>query len=181
MLLDLVRDLYAYNRWANRRLTGVTAALTGEELVREVGGSFPSVRRTLIHLLEADWIWLERWKGDSPTSAPREWHLEDHDAIVGQWDVVQAQREVFVGSLDPAAMMRPLSYRSLRGEPFTAPLYELMLHVVNHSTYHRGQITNMLRQLGRAAVGTDLVAYQRERGALLSVPGVQDTGLPRTM
>lgn len=183
-MLDLVRDLYAYNRWANRRMTNVTSALSAEEMVREVGGSFPSIRRTLLHLLEADWIWLERWQGRSPASAPREWDLPDHEAIAAKWDVVQSEREVFIAGVEFAALISPIAYRNTKGDPFEAPLHELLLHVVNHSTYHRGQITNMLRQLGRQAVATDLVAYQRERGPAVrpaATPQGTGEGLPRTM
>ena len=102
--LDLIRGLYDYHRWANRRLFDVTAGLGEEAAGRALGTqwSVPTLRRMLAHLYGADWIWLARWKGTSPTALPGA-EIATLAELRGLWDVTeQAQRE-FVDALAPAA------------------------------------------------------------------------------
>lgn len=161
MSIDMVRDLYAYTEWANERVLGAAAGLSQEAFTRDLGSSFPSIRDTLAHMLGAEWIWLRRWLGESPATAPAEWVLGTVADIQTLWAGVAAQRREFLGALDAAALTRVIDYRSLRGDPFRAPLIELLLHGVNHTTYHRGQVITMLRQSGAEGVNTDLVTYHR--------------------
>ena len=164
-VLDPIRDLYGYNRWANERVLEATAALDAERFTRDMGSSFPSVRDTLIHVLSSDWVWLERWHGRSPAARPAEWVLETHAQVAERWRAIQDEREAFIETLSPASLETIIDYRTTRGEPYRGPLEQLLRHVVNHSTYHRGQITTMLRQLGATPASTDLVAYHRTLAA----------------
>ncbi len=159
-----IRELFAYNRWANRRFLDAAAALGDEPLRRDLGSSFPSVAATLEHILSAEWIWLERWNGRSPTARPGHWNVGDLGGLRRAWDAVEAAQTAFVEGLDGDGLARGVDYRSLRGDPFRAPLWQLLRHVVNHSSYHRGQLATLLRQLGATPPNTDLVAYYRERG-----------------
>lgn len=164
-MLDRVeefRDLYAYNRWANRRVLGAAARLSPEVLSRDLGSSFPSVLATLAHVLAAEWIWLERWRGSSPPGLPESWELSSLEAVRVRWAEVEAGQRAFVEGLDEPALERAISYRNTAGTPYQNPLGQLLRHVVNHSTYHRGQVVTMLRQLGAEAVATDYVVYLRE-------------------
>jgi uncharacterized damage-inducible protein DinB len=163
--MDEMRDLYAYNRWANRRVLDVAARLSPEQLSRDLGSSFPSVRETLAHVLAGEWIWLTRWRGSSPPGLPESWDLSSLEVVRAQWAEVEADQRAFVEGLDEAALDRVVAYRDTRGDPYENPLGQLLRHVVNHSTYHRGQVVTMLRQLGAEAVATDLVLFCRERGA----------------
>lgn len=160
-----IQDLYAYNRWANRRILAAVRALSGEERARDLRSSFPSVQATLAHVLGAEWIWLERWNGRSPGGFPADWNLDDWVELERRWGEVEAAQGRFVGALTAADLGRAVDYRNTAGTPFVAPLGQLLRHVVNHSTYHRGQVVTMLRQLGAAAPATDLVVYHREQGA----------------
>lgn len=162
-MLDEILQLYDYNRWANRRVLDVVGALTPEQLTRDLGSSFPSVRDTLAHVLAAEWVWLERWRGSSPTSFPDDSGLDSHAAIVTRWDEHESDQAAFLEDLTEDRLREVVAYRNTAGQPFAEPLWQLMRHVVNHSTYHRGQVTTMLRQMGAAAVGTDLITYFRER------------------
>jgi uncharacterized damage-inducible protein DinB len=161
--MDEIRDLYAYNRWANRRVLDAAARLSPEELSRDLGSSFPSVRETLAHVLAGEWIWLTRWRGSSPPGLPESWDLSSLEVVRAQWAEVEADQRAFVEGLDEAALDRVVAYRDTRGDPYENPLGQLLRHVVNHSTYHRGQVVTMLRQLGADAVATDYVVYLRER------------------
>lgn len=158
-----IRVLYEYDHWANRRIRGACSALSEEERQRDLGSSFPSVLATLQHILAAEWIWLERWNGRSPSGAPADWASDDWEALERRWSELEAAQHRFVIGLTDDDLERVLAYRNTRGDPFAAPLSELLRHVVNHSTYHRGQVATMLRQLGASVPATDLVLFQRER------------------
>lgn len=160
---DEIRDLFAYNRWANDRILAVAAALDDDALARDLGSSFPSVLATLAHVMAADWVWLRRWSGESPTAMPGEWDASSLDAVRAAWDVVEAERTALLDGLDDAGLDRELSYRDMSGRPWTSRMDQMLRHVVNHSTYHRGQVVTMLRQLGVTPPATDLIAYHRER------------------
>jgi len=160
--MDEIRTLFAYNRWANEQFLDALAKLTDEELKRDLKNSFPSGLATLVHILSAEWVWMERWLGRSPTGVPEaDSTLGSVAAVRARWDALWAQQKAYLDRLPDADLARPLTYRSLAGHEYTQPMGELLRHVVNHSTYHRGQLTTMLRQLGHGAPSTDLVAWYR--------------------
>lgn len=154
-----VRVLYEYNAWANARSLEAAGRLTAEELVRETGGSFASVRDTLVHMMWAEWIWLRRWLGESPrvTFDPAE--FPDLAAVRARWAEVERGQAEFIEGLTDEALQRTLTYTNSRGEDWSYTLSEMMLHAANHATYHRGQLTTLLRQLGRQPASTDFLYY----------------------
>jgi uncharacterized damage-inducible protein DinB len=159
---DEIRQLFDFNRWANDRISAACAALPVEALRRDLGSSFPSVLATLTHIAASEWVWLERWNGNSPAWPPA-WVVEDHAGLERHWSAVTRAQLAFVEALTDDGLQRVIEYRNLNGDAFAAKLWQLLRHVVNHSTYHRGQIVTMLRQLGATAPSTDLVVYYRER------------------
>jgi uncharacterized damage-inducible protein DinB len=159
MDLESIRELYGYNRWANARSLEAAAAVSTEDFTREVGGSFASLRGTLAHMYGAEWIWLQRWKGISPRQLPFSLEFPDVASIRSRWQAVENECQVFLDALDPARLAEVLSYVNLQGQTFAYPLRRMLQHVVNHGTYHRGQITTLLRQLGAAPLATDLLLY----------------------
>lgn len=160
---DEFAALYAFNRWANVQFLDAASHLSAEELDRDLKSSFPSVRATLVHLLGAEWVWLERWLGHSPTTFPDAAGLPDVAAIRARWDLLWDEQRTFLEGLDDAGVGTLVTYRTMAGHEFSQPLGELLRHVVNHATYHRGQLTTLLRQLGHGAPSTDLVTYYRLR------------------
>lgn len=162
-MISEIRELYGYNRWANHRMLDAAATLTAEQLTRDLHSSFPSVQATLAHVLSVEWVWLQRWLGDSPTSIPSEWDLSGRDALRRQWAEVERDQSAFLHDLTDEDLRRVVSYRNVAGESFTAPLWQLLRHVVNHSTYHRGQVATLFRQLGIGVPATDLGLFYRER------------------
>ena len=164
-MIEELRDLFAYTAWANGGVLDAVAKLDAEAFTRDLGSSFPSVRATLVHLLGADWIWLARWHGTSPTALPEGWDLSSVDAIRQRWAEVERERAAFAAGLTDDDLARPLAYRNMKGEAFVNTLAETLRHVVNHSTYHRGQVVTMLRQLGAQGVNTDLIGFYRQRAS----------------
>lgn len=163
-MLDEFRELFAFDRWANQRVLDAAAGLTQEELSRDLGSSFPSVLATLAHILGGEWIWLQRWKGVSPTQGPP-WDLSTLPALRERWAEHEADQSAFVDALTPESLEAECAYLTLAGEAYANPLRELLRHLVNHSTYHRGQVVTLLRQLGHAAPSTDLIRFLREQRA----------------
>ncbi len=163
--MDLVtfQELYGYNRWANARSLQAASAVSPADFTKEVGGSFASLRGTLAHLYGAEWIWLERWRGNSPRSLPFSIDFPDVETIRSRWQDVEREQREFLDTLDSARLAEVISYVNLKGETFAYPLRRMLQHVVNHSSYHRGQIATLLRQLGAAPLSTDLLLYDDER------------------
>ena len=158
-----IEELFAYNRWANERVLDAIEALDDEAFTRDLGGSFPSVRDTLAHVIGAEWIWLQRWKGTSPTRPPDDWDSADLTRLRRFYAEVEAEQGAFIASLTDADLDREIFYRTLSGQAYSNRLWQLLRHLINHSSYHRGQITMMLRQLGATPAATDLILYDRER------------------
>jgi uncharacterized damage-inducible protein DinB len=158
-----LRRLFDYNRWANLRYLDAADDLSPEDGARDMGSSFPSVIRTLAHMLGAEWVWLERWNGSSPTSFPDAAALDSVAAMRARWDDLWRDQLVFLDACEADDPRRSISYRNMIGTPDERQLDELMRHVINHATYHRGQLATLLRQLGRTPPSTDYVRYLRER------------------
>lgn len=162
-MLNDIKELFDYNTWATQRIFGAVSALSPEEFQRDLKSSFPSIRETLLHFISAEWIWLSRWNGVSPSQAPDTWDTSTAASLRSVWEKVNRDLNQYISKLTDADLNKVLSYRNIKGDPFSNQLPHMMRHVVNHSTYHRGQITTMLRQLGKDAVSTDLIVYYREK------------------
>jgi uncharacterized damage-inducible protein DinB len=160
--LETLRELYAFNRWANTKTLESVGPLTAEEYERGIGGSFGSVRGTLVHLYGADWVWLERFRGRSPRAMPESDELATRESLAAKWREVQDAREAFLATLTPERLAGPLSYAGFDGKGFTRVLGAALFHVANHGTYHRGQVATLLRQLGKTPVSTDFTRYLNE-------------------
>jgi uncharacterized damage-inducible protein DinB len=157
-----VRQLFAYTAWANSLVFEAAAALSEEQLGHSVASSFPSVGGTLAHVVGAEWVWLRRWLGESPSGFP-DWVSRPVVAeLRARLSTVERQRDAFVAGLSDADLGQVCSYRNLAGQAFSDPLGGLMRHVVNHSTYHRGQVATQLRQLGFKPPSTDLIVFLRQ-------------------
>lgn len=161
--LSALAHLYAYDEWASERLLTTSDSLDPELWTRDLGSSFPSVRDTFAHLLSAEWLWLRRWQGDSPGKEAEWVRAPSPAALRSAMHEIHLERKAFMATLGDADLTRPIRYRRLNGEERTQRLGSLMLHVVNHSTYHRGQIVTLFRQLGVTPPSTDLLLYDLER------------------
>ena len=163
MDLETIREFYGYNRWANARSLQASSTVSPADFTKEVGGSFASLRGTLAHMYGAEWIWLERWGGTSPRKLPFALDFPDVETIRSRWQDVEREQKEFLGGLDQGRLAEVISYVNLKGEAFAYPLRRMLQHVVNHSTYHRGQVATLLRQLGATPLSTDLLLYDDER------------------
>ena len=147
-LLPVFREEIDHNYWARDCQLAACAPLTAEQFLRPVGGSFPSLRDTLAHMLAVEWIWLERWKGRSPKTLIPASEFPSVEAMVERWGAVERDLREYLAGLDEEALARPLPVVSTRGEQWTYPLWRMVAHLLNHQSYHRGQVTTLLRMLG---------------------------------
>jgi len=162
MTRDEARQLFRYGSWANALMFDAAAGLPEEQLAASAAGSFPSLLTTLAHIVSAEWVWLRRWLGESPTSIPA-WAVKPSLAeLRARLAELEAERTSLLEGLSEPDLERPVSYRTIAGQAFTDPLGQLVRHVVNHSTYHRGQFSTQLRQLGHTPPNTDLIRHYHE-------------------
>ena len=184
MDLHDIRRLYAYNRWANRRMFAVVVKLSEEQVAAPIPSSFPSIRESVYHILFAEWVWLRRWKGMSPRAkAPNpDGSLKMWTALRGLSDPspeelstvaglrrfsesLENERQEYLRGLTEEVLQAPLNFHDMAGTPYSEPLVQLMQHVANHGSYHRGQVTTLLRQIGAETVPLDMIYFFREEVA----------------
>ena len=163
MGIDDLTELYTYNGWANERVRDSIQDLDPEVFQRDLGASFGSLRGTVAHLVSAQWNWLRRWKGQSASQPlPSEAFASPEEAN-RRWVEVDRALTGFVDGLDAGRLQQSIALTTPQGRSYSSPLWQAMQHVVNHSSYHRGQIAAMLRQVGATPQGTDLMLYYREQ------------------
>jgi uncharacterized damage-inducible protein DinB len=157
-----IRELYRYNEWANARMFEAVARTTREQFVEDLGSSFPSLRDTLTHIVWGEWLWLQRWKGISPQTRFQPLEFPRVEVLRERWQHVTAEQRDFLDWVTADHLTSVVRYANLQGQTWEYPLWRQLYHVVNHSTYHRGQVATLLRQLGTAPVPTDFLVFHDE-------------------
>ena len=159
-----IQLLYEYNRWANARVLNSVSKLTRDQFTRDLAGSYRSVRDTLVHIISGEWIWLQRWKETSLQAMLNPTDFSSVDLVKAKWSHIEREQTEFVNGVTNESLTRVITYVNARGETWQYPLEHMMQHLVNHSSYHRGQIALMLRQLGTEAFPTDFLVFFDVRG-----------------
>lgn len=163
MSIAMIRELYDYHRWANRRLFDVSAGL-GEAATRDMGKhwSFPTLKGMLAHIYGADEIWLRRWKGSSPSRIPGDADFTSLAELRSRWDSLEAEQRAFVDGLGEADLGQALSYKNTSGQEFRVALGPLLQHVVNHATHHRSEIATMVTLISGSPPDSGIALYRTE-------------------
>ena len=175
-----IQTLYAYNRWANERMFSALEQLNGDQFTAPVASSFPSIRETVFHILGAEWIWLKRWQGISPRATAGDANVNSETmsrltpvkvpAVQELWtvaalrsfaDAIEGERQEFLATVTEDRLPAPLQFSDMAGNAHSEPLVQLLQHLVNHGTYHRGQVTTLLRQAGAETVSLDMLFFFR--------------------
>jgi uncharacterized damage-inducible protein DinB len=161
METELIRGLYGYHRWANRRLFDVALGLGAEAAARDMGKhwSFPTLTRMFAHIYGADWLWLERFKGVSPTKVPGP-EFSTLDVLRPAWDALEAEQRAYVEGLADADLARVVSYKNTQGVQGQAALGPLLQHVVNHATHNRSEAATMITLISGSPPDTGLATYR---------------------
>lgn len=154
-----VRTQFEYVFWAHERMMGPVSGLSAEEFIRDLRSGHGSVRDTLVHMMSSDWIWLSRWHGISPTAMIEVSAFPTLDAVEDRWKSLHHELSRFLGQVRDEDLVAPVTYRTVRGEELTLPLVCTLQHLMNHNTYHRGQVATLLRQLGHEPANTDISLF----------------------
>ena len=161
-----LHTLLDYHYWARDRVLEAADKLSPEQFTRDLGSSFKSVRDTLVHTYAAEWAWHSRWNGVSPTSLLPAEDFPDVPTIRSQWADLENDVRGFLAGLGEAGITRVIEFKLLSGQPGAMPFWQMLQHIVNHASYHRGQVTTMLRQLGaQPAKSMDMIGFYREQAA----------------
>ena len=165
MNLQELHTLVDYHYWARDRLLDAAERLTPEQFTRDLGNSFPSIRDTLVHIYAAEWIWCSRWQGESPQAMPAPNAFPDVATVRRTWKTHEERMRSVLDGLGEQGVHRTIEYRTTDGQPHAQVFWQMLQHVVNHASYHRGQVTTMIRQLEATPPRSmDLIAFYRERG-----------------
>jgi uncharacterized damage-inducible protein DinB len=161
--VEQIRALYAYNEWANNHLVKVSSRASPAELAAPRGASFESILISLAHIAAAQINWLERWTTGRNTMPTLELQkMPDLGTVRASFLASHAGLRDFLAGLGDERLAVPLVFRDSSGSEFNRPLWQLMLHVANHGTYHRGEIALMLSEFGHSPGDLDFIYWTYE-------------------
>jgi uncharacterized damage-inducible protein DinB len=159
--LELIRDLYSYNEWANRRLLGTASLLTQEKLAAARSASWGNLLTDFAHIGAAQVAWLLRWQqGANPVSTVELQGADTLDRLRERMERSHADLQEYIAGLTDERLDTVLYYRDSRGNEAERPLWQLMVHVANHGTYHRGETAGALTDLGHSPGDLDFVFWE---------------------
>jgi len=165
MTLQEIKTLHAYNSWATNRIFNSLSTLPSEQYKKEMQTSHGSIHATLTHMVGAEKVWLERWLG-SPQPFLKAAEIDSLESLRGIWETTGYDIAKWLGAMTDKKLQNTFEAKTSKGDIFVNTFQEAFQHVVNHSSYHRGQIVGMMRQLGAQPIGTDMILFFRETAKL---------------
>ena len=160
MQTDDARLLMDYNGWANHLLLDAARSIPPAEFVQHLGASFGSIKGTLVHILDGEWHWLRSWQGKPRMERPPAEFYADAAALAGAFKPLEGEQRAFIAALTDDALKSRCTVGDRHYE-----LGHLFHHAMSHSMYHRGQVAQLLRQLGHAPPNTGFrTGFLDERG-----------------
>jgi len=160
----VVRDLLLYMLWADRHMLRAVREVRPADLTRDTGTSFGSLLGTMAHMVGSQRMWLSRFSGRPLDHVPTAADFPDLLSWIHGWEETASEVEAFLAGLTPEQLAAPVTWTTTTGETHTRPLWQPVIHLVNHTTYHRGQVASLLRQMGYQPPATDLIHFFIERG-----------------
>ena len=149
----------AYNAWANEQLINTILPLSAEQHHQEIKSSFPSLYLTVQHLWQSENVWQQRLRGGKIIK-PEDGFNQSMQALATAFLTETKTWKSFIETLAEEKLEEKLAYVNMRGMHFNLKIRNILLHVFNHSTYHRGQLVTMLRETGITTIpGTDFSAW----------------------
>jgi uncharacterized damage-inducible protein DinB len=161
---QLLQQYSSYNVWANKKILERLNQLTAEEVHKEIVSSFPSIYKTVLHMMNAEHIWFQRLKLAEHIESYMENYNGSFEELTAKFSHLNKQWEEWVKEANEANLTHTFAYQNNKKEQFKQPVYEMLLHLFNHQSYHRGQLVTMLRQLGADKIPqTDFIVYCRKK------------------
>lgn len=162
MSYSLIKHL-GYTVWATTKLSQILENADESLLKKETPSSFNTIEKTILHIWDADLVWRKRLQGESLKEWPSKGFSGDKSALLVGWLQNATDLKNHVASKGPEYLQSQVNYKSMAEQSYSNTVEEIIFHVVNHGTFHRGQIVTMLRANGFTDVSsTDLITYLRE-------------------
>jgi uncharacterized damage-inducible protein DinB len=164
MTKDYFKEAAEYNLWANTIVCAWLEQISDEQWTKEIISSFNSIQETVLHIISAEKAWLERFKKNQNIVWLQSTYKGSKEDHIKLWKDTSTELKAFIDAFDEKDLGTNLDFKRLNGDAYSMPFYQLFAHVVNHATYHRGQLVTMLRQAGFSNVGsTDLLGVYRKK------------------
>jgi len=161
---QLLQQYAAYNHWANKVLTDRIAQLPEEIITKETPGSFPSLFATVVHLVDIESIWWQRMRLQEQVEWPGKTFQGDFEALSRQLLLLSQQWYEWIAAAHESSLIHVFAYYNSQKEYFKQPVCEMLMHLFNHQSYHRGQLVAMLRQNGiRKIPRSDFIVFSRKK------------------
>jgi uncharacterized damage-inducible protein DinB len=161
MTIADIKTLYEYNSWAKARLLGALDAMKEEDLYKDLKSSFPSIFATLLHIVSAENIWQQRFAGAESVKPLTKDDVPTYTALKAKWKETEDGFAKLLAVLTEKQLLEVITFKNSKGEPVSQLRWQALQHLINHESYHRGQITTMIRQLGGTPANTDLIGFYR--------------------
>lgn len=155
---DDLRRLFEYHYWATHQLLDVVATLSPDEFTREVAGSYGSVRNTLVHVMSAEWGWIDRCGGTPRGERLKAGRYPTPESLVTEWARVEGYARDFLASVSEEQLAGRVEF-SFGAPALSLPRRDLLLHCIVHGAHHRGQVSLLLRALGKVPGNFDLLYW----------------------
>ena len=161
MTLQDILSLFQYDEWATKRTIESVSPLSEDQYKRDLKSSHGGIHGTLVHIYSASCMWLQRWKGNSSFVHLSPDQISGLIALSDRWQEYYENLYAFLVNITDTVLSAPFSYADSKGNKHSEQMYQQMLQIINHASYHRGQIVTMLRQLGGKPLATDLILFYR--------------------
>lgn len=161
---ELLQQYAAFNHWANEKITEVILKLDGNTQQQIVASSFPNLYATVLHMWDAESAWWQRIKLYEKIVLPSENFNQGMQEVVNGLQQQDRLWEDWISNATLPALEHVVAYHNSKREQFKQPVFQIILHVFNHCTYHRGQLVTMLRTLGVDKIPPmDFIVWSRKK------------------
>lgn len=158
-LKSYLQTLYAYNYWANHRYIAAAEGLSQEQFTQQHGHSWESVQGVMVHMMSSERMWPMRWKGEGPITFLKLEDFPSAAAVREYWVDVEKNMRGFLALQSEQSLMGDITYKNPKGQTYTLPLWQMMAHVPNHNTHHRGELAAMLALMNAPHPEDEVVQY----------------------
>ena len=165
MTLQDITQQFDYIYWARDRVLTIMDTIDAADFTKDLQSSHKSIHETFVHMFGSEKLWMTRWKGESPTGREKPEDYPTVQAVRQRWGEIESDVRAHLNSMKPEDAAKMVEYKTLEGAPVAYPWWQTAFQVTNHSSYHRGQVITMLRQLGAKATGTDIIMYFKFQNA----------------
>jgi uncharacterized damage-inducible protein DinB len=161
---EIFIQLASYNIWANNLLFDAIGQLSPDLQNKEVSSSFPSLYKTVLHVWNAESIWWQRLKLQERIISPAENFNGSFNELAHQVISLDKQWYDWINNAQEHMLQHVFLYQNSKREQFKQPVFQMLLHLFNHGTYHRGQLVTMMRELNVTKIpATDFIIWSRKR------------------